>query len=658
MHKKIKIKIGTKKNNLSINTITDFQEDNEINNNKIINNKKYRKSETFKINLKENALTDNKIIETETNSSEYSDVPSYISYSKVKKQKEEQSQKIKELKEKNEINDEVIEKFFFTRTEIKIEDKKSDKKLINKDNKKDNKKIKNINNKRREKEKIIKSIEQQKYFMENNKKKYIFSENNNVNINKYGQQKFEETNDNNIDKSHDNNLNKMNEYKFITEKDYEWTNNYNNKNNIRIKLNKNEKEKENESNIKMNKSNYKKGKSISDKKNYNKYEDESYIKNKKYLINKKKKMYKSQKNIQQFEEDKDSFENKNIEISDKKNKNRKMSKKSFNDLIFSINDELNIPGRNNKIPLRNLGNSLPLFNSRRKNYILNSFDDDEDDFELYKNDSFFEEYNPHIENKGINIIEKNKKYEKLKSEIIENNYRTISYFNLKDDSRLVLLKPILKYTLYNDHEKSNLSNIINRLFQAKNKITFSLKLNSNRSRNSLKSNSSSVYPSEDNSGKNNNRIDIPTKRKKKLKDDNAYVKRRVYKNITEKYSQQFFVKKYYKDDNDLLNSRRNRIYKIHSKKTKREVRFKEFMIEELNKINDGNLSDDFENTKKDNEKIRQYIKKKRDEKRRKMEEWDRKFKLFKSHVEKLKRMDDLEFKHDSIRFLYKINDNN
>ena len=124
LHKKIKIKIGRKKNNLTINTITDLKEDNAIK--KINNIKKYRKSDTFKVNFGEKAfsMTDSKYIETETNSSEYSDVPSYVSYTEIKKQKEEQSQKIKELKEKNEmINDEEIEKLIF-------KDKKEDNKNL------------------------------------------------------------------------------------------------------------------------------------------------------------------------------------------------------------------------------------------------------------------------------------------------------------------------------------------------------------------------------------------------------------------------------------------------------------------------------------------------------------------------------------------------
>ena len=81
--------------------------------------------------------------------------------------------------------------------------------------------------------------------------------------------------------------------------------------------------------------------------------------------------------------------------------------------------------------------------------------------------------------------------------------------------------------------------------------------------------------------------------------------------------------------------------------------FREFMIEELNKIDEGNLSDDFENTQKENDKIRNKTKEKREEKRRKMEEWNKRFKQFKYHVERLKKMDDLELKHDSIRFIYK-----
>ena len=134
-----------------------------------------------------------------------------------------------------------------------------------------------------------------------------------------------------------------------------------------------------------------------------------------------------------------------------------MDKSSFHELMLSINDELNIPGRNNKIKTNKLSNSLPLFNSIRPSYILNSLLNEES--EEYKNDSFFKEYNKNFDNysnKTNNydkIKEKNEKFEKLKNKILENKYRTISYFDLTEDSRLILLRPILKYTLYKNHEK-------------------------------------------------------------------------------------------------------------------------------------------------------------------------------------------------------------
>ena len=361
--------------------------------------------------------------------------------------------------------------------------------------------------------------------------------------------------------------NKSKDNKFISQKNI-YKDNFRNstkKNNIRINLLKKEKEKEKDSELKKYNKITNKKKFISDKKPINKHGFEGQSKNKSFQKNRQKKINKNE-NVKPF----------NIEDSNEKIKNnlfnnnkRRLTKNSFSDFMTIINNELNIPGRNNKLSITKLF-SLPLFNNRRKSYILNSLEEDPDE---YKNDAFLRDYNKQFEKINYKkIMEKNEKFEKIKKEIIENNYKTISYFDLKESSRLILLRPILKYTLYQDHEKSNLSNITNKLFRVPNKLKLTLNLTS--STNSLKSNNNNKTSSFNSSEKSEisensdeyNTKDLKGSTKKQtkrflIKDDNAYVKRKIYKNITEKYSEQYLRKKYYKDDNDLLNYKSIRIYK-------------------------------------------------------------------------------------------------
>ena len=700
LHKKIKIKIGRKKNTLTINTVTDFKEDNDINK-KSNNYIKYRKSETFKVNLAEKAfnMTDSKIIETETNSSEYSDVPSYVSYTEIKKQKEEQSQKIKELKEKNEkINDEEIEKLIFKKNIPKKEEEKKnvpDKNKIDKKMSQNTKIIdcvnKNKKNIEKKNEKIPQINDQPNKIKEINETNQTDSSNNynllsKLNTHNIITDKYNITLTNN-DTNNNNNMTKINtmyirenkkeksfiqqrnnsiknkskDNKYVSQKNLYTKENFKystKKNNLRISLVKREKEKERERDSESKKYNkINKKKNISDKTSVSKQEGRP--KNKSFHKNRLKKINKNdnEKDIKPFKIE-DSMETSKNNLFNNTNK-RKLTKNTFSDFLTLINNELNIPGRNNKISINTLF-SVPLFNKRRKSYILNSLDDEES--EDYKSDAFLKEYNKVFgKNSNYNkIIEKNERFEKLKNEIIENNYKTISYFDLKESTRLILLRPILKYTLYRDHEKSNLSNIINKLFRVPNKLKLSLSLSN--STNSLNSNKSSSFISSEKSeiseySEEDSVKDLKETNKKQtkrfqIKDDNAYIKRKIYKNMTEKYSLQYLKKKYSKDDNDLLNFRRNRIYK-RLKKIDRGMGFREFMIEELNKIDEGNLSDDFENTQKENDKIRKQIKEKREEKRRRMEEWNKRFKKFKYHVQRLKKMDDVELKHDTIRFIFK-----
>ena len=695
LHKKIKIKIGTKKHkhNLTINTMNEFQED------KMYKSAKYRKIETIKIKMEEKGinLTDGKIIETETNSSEYSDVPSYISYNQIKKQKEEQALKIKELREQNKINDEEIEKIIFKeKFEKEKEKEKKNNKIpkvnkiniisdkININNIKDENiptstyesqqiksisKIKEINNqknknKNKRQSKIINNIDMKKFHRINthniiNKNLINFNDNNLDGLKEKTSTKHNITN-NSISNNNNNSIinNKINDYKNITQNNFNLKENSNSnskhqKNDIRINLYKKEKEKENTSKKKYAKINIQK-KNISDKKSQNKNETNSKSKSLSKNKSKSKKIKNEfDKTIMSFKKDETNEINGISKAKANLFNNKIEKKKSFSELMYLINDELNVPGRNNKLKIYKYSNSLPSFNKKRNIYILNSLGDEES--EDFKSDSFLEEYNKNFENKALNtqkIIQKNENFEKIKNKIMENKYKTISYFDLKEDSRLILLRPILKYTLYQNHQKDTLLNVISRLFKSNNNIKLSLNLNDSKNTIDEDNISSIDNISEVNSSEyNDNNKQIPFK-KFWIKDDGAFVRRKMYKNITEKYSQQYLKKKYSKDDNDLLHFRRIRINK-RFKKIDRGMGFKEFMIEELNKIDEGNFSDDFENTKKENEKIRKQIQKKREEKKRRLEEWNRRFNLFKSYIQKLKKMDDLELKHDSIRFIYK-----
>ena len=241
-----------------------------------------------------------------------------------------------------------------------------------------------------------------------------------------------------------------------------------------------------------------------------------------------------------------------------------------------------------------------------------------------------------------NIKEDKEQFNKNKTKINDGKNKSFSYLKINNDTRLLLLRPVLKQTLYQDHEKDYLLNIVSRLFCSNNQEKLSLNLN-----NSKNSSNSNSCKDDSNNSKKQNKYFF-------LKDDYSFVRRRKYKDITDKYSLQFLIKKYYKDDNDLLYSRRTKRYK-RTKKTNRVTGFREFMIAELNKI-DENLNNNFNNNVKENEKIRKKLNEKREEKIRQNEEWDKKFALFKSYIQKLKKMDDLELKHDSLRFIYKINE--
>ena len=677
LHKKIKTRIGKKNKNLTIDTITDIKNKREKSSK--TKNKKKRKSEISKINIEEKNynLTHSIIIDTETNSSEYSDVPSYISYSQIKKQKEEQSQKIKELIDKNKMNAEEIEKLIFKPNQKNEEKNINEKKYIQKIIKKNTIEQKN--------EKSIQTYEQNKNKnsdikqkndfeqKKDNKKLYLSSYNNsdkakNTNLilqlesNDINNKENNEIYDveNKTDKNFNINNKSIEEIKKLSKNNFNQKSNskiISNRNLIKMNLIKNVNENENKK--KYDKINPKKMNYFSEKKLLNKFGGDSNSKKKSFHKSQDKKNIKNENEKESYVK---PFKNKEL-ISDNKNKKkRKISKSSFCDLIKLINDELNIPGRNNKLEINALNNSYDLF-QRRKNYILNlDLKDDEELEENNKNDYFLkyykENYNYHLENKkkltSFNNQKEKNNFEKNKNEIIDKKYKTLSYFNIKNDSRLLLLRPILKYSLHQDHEQENLLGIINKLFKQDNIAKPSLNLNN--STNSLDSN---ISNNRDNSSediiKESKNISNSQNQIKKIiiKDDNIFLKRKKYISILERYPLLFFHKKYYRDDNDLLYSRRKGIFK-KMKKKKRGMGFIEFMIEELNEMDEGNLTDDFENTIKENEKIRKKIKEKREEKRRKREEWNKKFNLFKSNIQKLKKMDELEFKNDSLKFIYKI----
>ena len=716
LHKKIIIKIRRKKHNLSIDTNTDLESND--NKNKTIYYEKHRKRE-FKLDKEENNynLTDSKMIETETNSSEFSDVPSYVSYTKVKKLKDKQSQKIKELKKKNIINKEEIEKILFNPNLIK-DDKENNNQINNKEIIKENeyieKKEENEFIGKKEENKYIEKKEENEHIEKKEENKHIGKKEENKHIGKKHEEKIEEKKNEekkyeetkhdeikeekkdeelkkkiikkqfNVKKRNKSGINGTKRTNSLTGTS---TNKENNKSQ-KMNMNNNTKNEEHKSNKKLDNSQnsqlkikkrtniikeklekeskkstnqfiYKKEVKTPDKKIQKR---ENFIENKIFPNNKNKKKFK-----------KEDVPKINQDLRKVKNKlKRKMSKNEFSELMHLINKQLNIPSRNYKIINNSLRNSLPLFTSQRKTYILNSLgiNEDEPEKNYNKKDSFLDQNNSTYSNNDNNnnidktqttksirnkIKEKNEKFKKIKNKIIENKYKTISYFDLKDDSRLILLRPILKYTLYLNHDKNNLYNIVKRLFGVTNK--YQLSLNLNNSDNSIESNSlndNSLLDKIDNDVSNSNFEKI----KSKIKHYDSLVKHKVYNNLSEKYYIPLITVKtrYYKDDNDLLNSKNNKIFK-RIKRVDRKIGFKEFMIEELNKINEENLLDDFENMKKENDKIRKQIQEIKEEKNRKMEEWNKKFDLFKSHIQKLKKMDDKELKNDSLRFIYKIENN-
>ena len=374
------------------------------------------------------------------------------------------------------------------------------------------------------------------------------------------------------------------------------------------------------------------------------------------------------------EKTKDTNTRKFIKIRISTATKKKMNLKEFSKLMLLLNDDLNIPRRNRTISNAKIWRSMSIANNQRKEYYLNNLADNDES----ACDSFFDIFSSDKSPvKIVKVKEKNERFQTIKSELIKNRHNTISYFEVKDDSRLILLRPMLKYTLYQKHEKEILFNNVHKMFGIEDKKSNepqNINININITNQSVQS-KSKLSKEESFSDKNdideeyNNYSRLNVKKDEEeynnysiLNDKNdeeeSHKKNDYYKKLKEKYTNPIQNKKNdFKDDSDLLESENNEKKPIkRTKKNERGMGFNEFMLEELSKYDDGNFTDDFENTKKEIEKIREIVRQKKEEKKRRTEDWNKKFNLFKKHIQKLKKMDDLSLKYDSIGFIYKIKD--
>ena len=627
LHKKIKIKIGRNKKYEKLNSSFETNKTEYI---------EKSKKEKF---TKDSLLTENYQINTETNSSVFSDIPSdfSMSYSEIKKEKEEKTKKIRQIAQNKEFYDESnildIDELFFnikknknkeenminkeedSKENIKIKEKDLPiKKEDDKDNNKekefikieDNKKInveKNINItnifiKNKIKKRQIKKIhindekEQIKSKFSNNtnitNKTLINKEHTKTNISKDKQKSKEVIN------KKDNNLQNMTN-KSIKSNKKEIQNNENNESNL-IK-------KEEIEQIK----NIEKIRINSQRKNKNeKSINRKRFKSEKQLTSKKAHKKRNKSKIKEFDiegsTDKGSFR---YNYKDDIDKNKNL----YEELMNFFNDKYNIPGKNNKIKIKKI---LYKSFSQKLNYNLSS------------NTSFSEEYY------SIHKTKTNIYNEIDKDQLIIN--KSFSFIETRNDKKLILLRSLLNHILHKKNTNTKqIKDSINKLFSS----------------SGIKTINRTPY-----------KYDMKKKRKMSFDYYGNNVSKRNHRLLMEKYfsSGVKIPPKRYKDDNDISlnfskNFMRNKVFK---KKINKKKGFKDFLnnydIYESNQL----WIEKFENNKRENEIIRNIIESKREMKRKNVEESEKEFNNFKSYINNLKKMTEEQFKYDAIGFIFKI----
>ena len=600
LHKKLKIKLGRNKRRKNIKYL--------------LSNKTGIKSKSNNDeNINKSRLTENKYIDTETNSSVFSDIPSDLSmsYSEMKKQKEENHKRIKKVFENQDIFNDAniidIDELFFKvdkpeeKNNIDNNNKNKSKEISNNEDSKDNEEKENEINEDKEGDKdtfIVydnkdKSVNKNvnitnlmiKDKIKKRKIKYIYVNNDLQQIKSKFNDKSKQTNTNllNNEKDKSNINNNLSSSKNIT------------RNSIKVDTIKNV----------INKSN----KSHSNKKEIDEQKNEKSTSKKKIKIDRKSinKINTRRNKYSKNKTNKSNYSEKNSNENDIEND---VSNIAYDQLIQFFNNKFNIPGKNNKIKKNYLSKSTELQTNNYKGSFYNE--------SKYKKETFMNYI------KGIQ-----------KDKLIKN--KSFSFIKTRNDKKLILLKPILRHILF--RKNTNLKKIrdtLNKMFNVYHvdilDINFDDKPNNQKKRNSYKKMIS-------------------------FDDDGNYKNYCNHRALAEKYlgSRLKIEQNYYLDDIDLLLENKygikKKIYK--RKKGNNKKGFKQFMNDDINAVR-HNYLDDFEERQKENDRIRSYIEAEKEKKKRRIKAAEDKFNIFKSYINSLKNMTEEQLKFDAIRFIYKI----
>ena len=599
LHKKIKVKLGRNKRRIKFK---------DSSSNKTEYNSKNKNEEDFN----NSRMTENKIIDSDTNSSVFSDIPSDLSmsYSEMIKEKEENAKKIKKFIENNEIfNDENIidiDELFFKSD--KLEEKN------NYDNNKNESKEINDNNDN-EKEEKQEEDNKDTFIVYDNKGKFDNKKVNMTNLmikDKIKKRKIKYIYVNNdLEKVKTKFNEKGNQTSINSIKNEKEKSNINNDNSKSKNISQN---KDKVDNIKN--SNIKNNKSHSNKKEIDELKSNEGSTNKKKIKIEKKSIYGRNSRRNKYSKNKSNKTNKSnkFNYSEKKTNENEIendiNNMEYEQLMIFYNNKFNIPGKNNKIKKKFLSKSVDQQANNDKSSFYNE--------SKSKKETFMN---------NIKDIQKDKLI----------RYKSISFFKTRNDKKLILLKAILRHILYRKNRNlKKIRDTLNKIFNVSHADILGVNLDI-KPKNQGKINQYKNLISYEHTGNYEN-----------------YKNHRI---LVEKYfgSRLKIEQNYYLDDIDLLlenkYGRKKRIYK--RKKLDNKKGFKQFMNDDMNK-GEYNYIDDFEELQKENERIRSYIEAEKEKKKRRIKETEDKFNNFKLYIKRLKNMTDDQLKYDAIRFIFKI----
>ena len=585
LHRYMNIKLGRNRNKKNLNQT-------------LANRTIYSMQRTQEESISDNnnrAITENKFILNETNSSLFSDIPSDLSmsYSEMKREKEENAKKIKKIMDnKDKYNFDAdanifdLDQFLLN---IKKQTPKSIKKIVINKNEIESQNKKEIKDKN-------KDIETKK-----EKSRNIVDYNKNI-TNELIKEKIKKKNIKLLHINRD-----LENYQPKSTKDENTQKKLSNNQQIPKLINKNESESKNVS------------------KNIQKISNNAEKTNIK-IINKEKKEIKETKEVKEISANEESNSvNKNEKRRKKIHKKRNKKRISINnepneieEKSEDIYEENDLENDEKEIPYNEL---MILFNNKfnipgkRKNHIKLKRKYSNENNSTYA--SYFS---------TINTIER----EKL------TRNKSFSFIKTRNDKRLILLRPPLVHILKKKNSNiKKLKEAINRLFTASKANLLDINIDNKR----MKSGTS--------------------KYKERMSYDyyGNYENYKNHRILMDKFfgSRKKIEKNYLQDDFDLLLDTSNeQKKKFVKKKAVRRRGFRDFMNDE-DMLQPNQLSIDyFENRRKENDKIRSIIEAERLKKKKKMKEIENKMNKFKSYITDLKNMSEEQLRYDTIRFIFKI----